>query len=86
MTQSINEEVAVVAVFDPNMSSKWPYKMRWNGRYFTFNKVDLEHPVWEGKTLHHIFSVCDGTTFFRLNLDTRSLRWTLEETSDGLAG
>lgn len=39
----------------------------------------------EGKTLHHIFSVSDGTIFFRLNFNTRAMQWRLEEVSDGLA-
>ena len=86
MVEPINEEVGVVTIYDPQKQINLPYKLRWKGRYYTFTKVDLCHPVWEGKTLHHIFSMCDGTTYFRLNFDTRSLHWKLEEISDGLPG
>jgi hypothetical protein len=35
--------------------------------------------------LLHYFSVTDGTLDFRLQCDTDTLHWTLEEVTDGLA-
>jgi hypothetical protein len=58
--------------------------MKWSGRYYKLRKVDLCHPVWEGRTLHHIYSLSDGVTYFRLDFNTRSQQWTLVETDDGL--
>jgi len=84
MIEKINEEVGIVTIYDPIRQTTLPYRLRWKGRYYVFEKVDLCHPVWEGKTLHHIYSLSDGTTYFRLNFNTRSLHWILEETSDGL--
>ena len=48
-------------------------------------KLGFHHTVRVGRVLHHIFSVATESMFFRLNLDTETLSWTLEEVSDGLA-
>ncbi len=85
MLLHVDEPVGVMALYYPNQRNPLPYRIKWKARYYTILKVDLCHPVWEGKTLHHIFSVSDGTTFFRLNFNTRSMQWRLEEVSDGLA-
>lgn len=84
MLQKIDEQISVMALYHPGQLYPLPYLLKWQNRRYRINKVDLCHPVWEGKTLHHIFSVCDGTTYFRLNLNTRSQQWALEEISDGL--
>lgn len=84
MTERIDEEISVMALYYPNKRNPLPCRIRWRNRDYTIEKVDLCHPVWEGKRLHHIFSVCDGTTYFRLNFNTRSMQWILEEISDGL--
>ena len=41
--------------------------------------------VKQGKKLLHIFSVSNNSLAFRLELDTETLFWTLQEVSDGLA-
>lgn len=84
MIQRIDEQVSVFALYYPNRRNPLPCRIRWNHRLYEIKKVDLCHPVWEGKVLHHIFSVSDGTTYFRLDFNTRSMQWTLEEISDGL--
>jgi hypothetical protein len=84
MTERIDEQVGVMALYYPNRRNPLPYRIKWKDRYYTIKDVDFRHPVWEGRTLHHIFSVCDGTNYFRLNFNTRSMQWILEEISDGL--
>ncbi len=62
-----------------------PAKVKWQGRVYTITKLGFHHTMRVGRVLHHIFSVATDTLFFRLNLDTETLFWTLEELSDGLA-
>lgn len=85
MQETIKEKVSVVMVYDRQTSQIMPVRLKWQGKEYRLAKLGLHHTVRVGRTLHHIFSVTDGTTFFRLNLDTENLQWTLEQISDGLA-
>ena len=60
-----------------------PWVVYWRGRRYTITKIGLHHIVREGRVLFHIFSVTDGTTFFRLRFDTETLGWKLLEVEDG---
>lgn len=84
MLESISDPISVVFISEPNPKRVVPYKIKWHGQAYIITKVGLHHPVRKGKTLFHIFSVTDGTRFFRLSLNTDNLLWTLEEVSDGL--
>lgn len=94
MHETIQEKVSVLTLFQrpqsrhrpgelPN-SQAVPLKVRWQGRVYKINKLGLHHTQRAGRILHHIFSVTDGNTFFRLNFNTETLDWILEEISDGL--
>lgn len=85
MRELIGEKIDVVMVYNRQLGRVAPVRVRWHGRTFKISKIGLHHTVRQGTTLFHIFSVSDGTNFFRLKLDTTSLHWTLEETCDGLA-
>ena len=61
-----------------------PISLTWSGRTYPVLKIGLRHTYRDGATRHHIFSVVSSDLFFRLNLNTDSLAWTLEEVSDGL--
>jgi len=77
MIQRISETCDVVF-------HKIPISLTWFGRTYPIIKLGLHHTYREGLTRHHIFSVVGGNLFFRLNLNTDTLSWTLEEVSDGL--
>lgn len=77
MIQKISEPVDVVF-------RKAPLALRWSGRTYSVEKIGLRHTYRDGITRHHVFSVVGGNLFFRLNLNTDTLGWTLEEVSDGL--
>jgi hypothetical protein len=64
-----------------------PHLISWQNKDFPVGKIGYHHTVWEGKTLHYIFELVDKdqALWFRLNLDTSNLHWTLEAVSDGLA-
>lgn len=73
MGEVIDEQVSV------NLLSSRPTSMLWNGRQYSITKVGLHHTTREGRTLLHIFSVTDGTTSFKLELNSETLSWKLLE-------
>ena len=86
MRETLNEPVSVSLIFDRKTKAVMPRSVWWHGRRYTISKVGLHHTYRQGRTLVHVFSVTDGSIFFRLELDTESLHWTLKEVSDGLPG
>ena len=77
MIQRISERCDVIF-------HKIPISLTWSGRTYQVLKLGLHHTYRDGVTRHHIFSVVSRDLFFRLNLNTDNLNWTLEEVSDGL--
>jgi len=85
MNEKINEKISVVTVFDREKRTVMPQKIKWQGRIYIIDKIGYHHKVKQGKKLLHIFSVSNNSLAFRLELDTETLFWTLQEVSDGLA-
>lgn len=77
MAEQINESVSVNLL--SKSDSVIPWAFLWRGRMYKIKTVGLHHTMRLGRVLIHIFSVSDGTSFFRLELDTESLRWKLKE-------
>ena len=84
MPQTIDESVSVTLVSNHSTHHILPYSVMWQGRTYTIKKVGLHHTTRDGRTLLHIFSVTDGTTFFKLQFNTETLLWKLLEVDDGL--
>ncbi len=80
----INAPVTVAFVSWSKGAKIYPISLQWDGRLYKVTKIGFHHRFRQGRTLHHIFSVLAGGTFFKINLDTESLLWRLEEISDGL--
>ncbi len=72
MGEVIDEQVSV-------NFKKVPTSLYWRGRQYTITNVGLHHITRQGRTLLHIFSVTDGTTAFKLELNTETLGWKLLE-------
>jgi hypothetical protein len=85
MREIINEKVSVLTVYDRMKGKVFPWRLKWQGRLYTITNVGFHHTVRHGRKLLHYFSVTDGTLDFRLQCDTDTLHWTLEEVTDGLA-
>ena len=85
MNEKINEKVSVITIYDNEKRTTLPYIIKWQGKKYTVNKIGYHHTQREGRTLKHIFSVCNDSMAFRLNFDTDNLSWTLEAVSDGNA-
>jgi hypothetical protein len=87
MREIINEEVSVVMYYSAIKRQALPWLIRWRNHDYAVGKLGYYHQVKVGDTLHHIFELVDRehTLWFRLNLDTSNLHWTLEVIHDGLA-
>ncbi len=87
MRETINEEVSVVMCYSAKKLEALPLLIRWQNKDYAVGKIGYYHKVKVGDTLHHIFELVDkeNTQWFRLNLDTSNLHWTLEAVHDGLA-
>lgn len=77
MIQKISEPVEVTF-------AQIPLSLTWAHRTYPILKLGLHHSYRNGLTHHHVFSVVSRDLFFRINLNTDTLHWTLEEVSDGL--
>lgn len=83
MTQKIDEGVSVTLVYDHERKKVFPKSILWQRRLYPIIKLGLHHTFREGRTLYHVFSVASQNLFFRLELNTENLQWTLKEVSDG---
>ncbi len=84
MIQRIAEPVSVVTAYNAASRTVRPISLEWSRRTYPILQVGLRHTYRDGATRHHVFSVVSNNLFFRLNLNTDSMLWTLEEVSDGL--
>lgn len=84
MIQKISEPVSVISAYNANDRTVRPISLEWSRRTYPVLQVGLRHTYRSGTTRHHVFSVVSHQLFFRLNLNTETLHWTLEEVSDGL--
>ena len=85
MHQTIHESIDVIAIFPRGSSRALPKRIKWQGKDYSITELGMHYPQRMGRVLHHIFSVTAGTLFFRLNFNTETLQWVVEEISDGLA-
>lgn len=82
MSEIINEKVSVVSSYNRENGVVAPRKMRWQGRDYSITQVSYHHKIRQGRKLLHIFHGTDGVLDFKLQLDTETLHWTLEEIYD----
>lgn len=75
----IDEFVSVDLLSNHLTHKVFPWAISWRGRKYRINKVGMHHKIRDGRTLLHIFSVTDGTTYFQLQFDTDTLGWKLLE-------
>ena len=56
-----------------------PTCVRWEGRAYAIEHVNLVHTAPEGTKRVYYFSVSDNANFMKLKLDTEMLEWRLVE-------
>lgn len=83
MQETLHEKASVITVYDHTNGKTFPWRIKWRGRVYTVTQIGYHHTLEHGSTLHHIFSVVAGSLYFRLNLNTLTLIWQVEEVTDG---
>ncbi|MEI6691033.1 MAG: hypothetical protein WCL07_04800 [bacterium] len=87
MNQSLDEPISVmfssVGATRESPASVRPISLIWSGSTYPILKVGLHHRTYKGETLAHVFSVVGNNIFFRIELNTDTLLWRLQEVSDG---
>lgn len=79
MSELINESVSVDLLSNSLKGKAYPWVIHWRGRRYMIRQIGLHYVEHAGRTLIHIFSVTDGSTYFKLRLDTETLSWKLLE-------
>lgn len=79
MAESVNEAVSVALWSNHKTRKATPYSLSWNGRRYRITTIGFHHVIREGQRLFHVFSVSDGSTFFKLLMDSETLGWKLIE-------
>lgn len=85
MTTPIDESVSVDLLSNHLTHTVIPWVISWRGKQYRIKTVGLHHRIRDGRTLMHMFSVTDGTTYFRLQFNTETLEWRLIEIEDSLS-
>lgn len=79
---ALNERVSVLAKFEAG--KVLPVLMRWHGRRYWVQKLNLHHEKPEGGDRLHFYSVTTDAGECVLRYSRNDLSWTLEEV--GFAG
>lgn len=77
--EAVEESVSVYTFSNAQTKKSGPFALRWRGRKYKIIKVGTHHTVRRGRTLLHIYSVTDGSMYFKLAYDTDNLDWKLLE-------
>ena len=84
MEELLHEPISVDAVFDVNLPHRCIPKSfcTKTGREIVVTEVGLIHPKYDGIKTHFLFDITDGSSDFRISLDTERLEWYLEWEGD----
>ena len=85
MSEAINEPVSVALWSNHTTHKILPYSLYWHGRRYQISSVGFHHTYHVGRILMHVFSVTDGVTFFRLELNAEALTWQLLDVEAGIS-
>jgi len=77
MHQILKDPIDVIVEF--NGKNIRPRSIRWDGRIYKPNAVNLIHRSREGANTITYFSVSDDTNFMKLRFNPISLKWYLVE-------
>ena len=85
MIQDIKAPITVYTAFNHRKNKAFPFSLKWDGRTYKIQSVDLHHTYKSGATLFHVFSVSTEAMSFKLVLNTSNLFWMVEQISDGIS-
>lgn len=77
MHELLNDPVEVQVDFQGRRVR--PTHVRWGGRTYAMQRVNMVHTTREGTKCIYYFSVSDTANFMKLRLDTETLEWRLVE-------
>jgi hypothetical protein len=77
MHEIVNDPVEVTVDFHGKRVR--PTSVRWGGRTYEMQRVNMVHTTNEGTKRVYYFSVSDTANFMKLRLDTETLEWRLVE-------
>lgn len=81
----LNERIDVIATFGAGLNPCKPVKFRRpNGKEIVVSEIGLRHPTMKGRRAVHIFDVTDGSSDYRIELDSERLMWTLTRMGDAI--
>jgi hypothetical protein len=79
----IDAPVSVRLDYSSKTRRTLPVRVTWENRDYFIRKLGYHHAYRKGRTLYHVYSVMSDTVFFRIELNTDNLQWTLTEIDDG---
>lgn len=85
MYTNINEQVAVVAIFNRGKPKVKPFKLKWHDREYVLTHVNYDGKSREGDHIVHSFHANDGSNYFELKFYAQDVKWILGRTSDNEA-
>ncbi|OGL66751.1 hypothetical protein A2856_03225 [Candidatus Uhrbacteria bacterium RIFCSPHIGHO2_01_FULL_63_20] len=77
MHETCDDPIDVVVSFTDGRVT--PRRLRWRGREYAVERVNLIHATNEGERRVFYFSVSDRNHDFKLRLDTEALQWKMVE-------
>ena len=77
MHELLNDPVEVTVDFQGRRVR--PTSVRWAGRSYPMQRLNMVHTAREGQKRIYYFSVSDAANFMKLRLDTETLEWRLVE-------
>lgn len=77
MSEIIQEPVSIATALTHN--TILPSTMLWKQRTYTFLSCSMHYTRFEGDVLLHIFSMTTENACMQIALNTKTLRWTLQE-------
>lgn len=77
MHELLNEPVDVLVEFSDKRVK--PKILRWQGKHYPIQSVNLIHGAREGRIMLFYFSVSSDTIFFKLRLHSETLEWRIVE-------
>ncbi len=77
MHELLNDPIDVLVEFSDRRVK--PKIVRWQGKHYPIQSVNLIHGAREGRVMLFYFSVSSDTTFFKLRLQSDTLEWRVVE-------
>lgn len=77
MLEKINEPIEALVKFSGQKI--FPAYIKWRGKTYAIEKLNLVHKERAGDDKVYYFSVSDNANSFRLAFSTRDLSWRIEE-------